>query len=72
MESLARLVLIIFLAIYTASFVAELAVLLYTIKYFFPTFGGWWYLIWVPLLLGINWLFSVLILILLTKIGSKS
>lgn len=72
MESLARLIVIIFLFIYTASFVIELAVLLFTIKYFLPSWGGWWYFAWVPLLLGINWLFSMLILIIISKIGSKS
>ena len=71
MESLARLVLIIFLSIYFCTLLVEILGLIYLIKWFFPMFGGWWYCLWIPILMSANWLLSILILIFLSKIGSK-
>ena len=71
MESLARLVLIIFLSIYFSTLLVEVLGIIYLIQWFFPMFGGWWYFLWIPILMSANWLLSILILIFLSKIGSK-
>ena len=72
MESLARLVVLIFLSIYFLFLGIELIALVFAIKYIFPQYGGWWYCAWVPILIGANWCLTVLILIIMSKIGSKS
>ena len=71
MESLAKLVLIIFLSIYFSTLLVEFLGLIYIIQWFLPIFGGWWYFLWIPILMSANWLLSLLILIFLSKIGSK-
>lgn len=72
MESLARLVALIFFSIYGVTLVFELLVLVFAIIYFAPDFGGWWYCLWIPIIMSANWLLAMLILILLSKISSKS
>lgn len=72
MESLARLVALIFFSIYGVTLGFELLVLVLTIKYFAPDFDGWWYCLWVPIVMSANWLLSILILIILSKIGNKT
>ena len=72
MESLARFVLIIFLSIYFLTLSAEILGLVLIIRNYFTSFGGWWYCLWIPILMSVNWLFSMFLLIALGKIGSKS
>ncbi len=72
MESLVRLVVIIFLILYFILFAIELAALIFAIKYLFPMFGGWWYFLWIPIMMSANWLLSMLIIIILSRINSKS
>lgn len=72
MESLAKLVALIFFSIYGVTLVFELLALVLAIKYFLPDFGGWWYFLWVPILMSANWLIAMFILIILSKIGNKT
>jgi len=72
MESLVKLVVLIFFSIYLILLGIELACLLFVIRNYFPAFGGWMYCLWIPLIMAANWLLSMFVLIIMSKIGSKS
>jgi hypothetical protein len=72
MESLAKLVAIIFFSVYGVTLAAEIVGLVLAIINYFPAFGGWMYCLWIPLIMAANWLLSLFILIIMSKIGSKS
>lgn len=72
MESLAKLVVIIFFAIYSSTLIFEILGLIFIIEKYLKYFSGWWYFLWVPILMSVNWLISMLILIILSKIGNRT
>lgn len=67
-----KLVVLIFFSIYLILLCIELACLLFVIRNYFPAFGGWMYCSWIPLIMAANWLLSMFVLIIMSKIGSKS
>lgn len=71
MESLAKLVVLLFISIYCIFFVIELFVLKFCLNYLLPRYEGWWYCLWIPILILVNWLLTTLAFIILSKIGSK-
>lgn len=72
MESLAKLVVIIFFAIYSSTLIFEILGLIFIIEKYLKYFSGWWYFLWVPIIMSANWLISILILIILSKIGNRT
>jgi hypothetical protein len=72
MESLAKLVVIIFFAIYLSTLIFEIIALIFIIEKYLKYFSGWWYFLWIPILMSANWLISMLILIILSKIGNRT
>lgn len=61
METLALLVTIIFLGLYLITFGIEIAILIWIINHFFQKYGGYWYFIWIPLMVLFNWFFVVIL-----------
>ena len=62
MASLALLVTIIFLSLYLITLGIEISLLVYLINKFFVSYGGYWYFVWIPLILLCNWFFVVILL----------
>lgn len=62
MESLARLVAIIYLTLWLLVFCLEFYVVCRLISIFFNNYGGYWYIVWFLLTMAISW-FTVLIMI---------
>lgn len=60
MESLVRLVAMIFAFVWITSFVLELIIFKFLLNYYLPNYGGWYYILWTPLL-GAASFFSVLL-----------
>lgn len=71
MESLAKLIMILFLIIYFIALSFEVLGLVYLIKNYLPSFGGWWYCLWMPILISANYFVTILILIILSKINLR-
>ena len=72
MESLVKLIVIIFLIIYFLLFAIELTGLIFLIEKFYPMLSGWWYCLWIPIIMSANWLLTMLVISMLSRIGSKS
>lgn len=62
MESLARLVAMIYLTLWLLVFCLEFYVVYRLISIFFSNYGGCWYIVWFLLTVAISW-FTVLIMI---------
>jgi hypothetical protein len=71
MESLARLVAFIFLIIYLFLLSVEIGCLIGIITKFLPQFGGYWYFLWIPILIFANWFATIFVITILSKIKSS-
>jgi hypothetical protein len=67
MESLARLVVIILLIIFCMVFTIFGGIGIFIIQKFFPEFGGWWYFLWTPIIMGFSYIFAIVLLVLIAK-----
>ncbi len=68
MESLARLVFIILLSIFSIFFISIGIGFVIIQQKTFPNLGGWWYILWIPIHASLCYLLAIFTLILLSKI----